>query len=292
MRKAEEVAMRVSRMAVRWGWAAVLTALASGGLVACGGKYPTGVKFPPTSTTAAPAAEKVSVPGTSSMNIELREFRIGSPTTTVSPGQVTFEIGNEGTVQHELLLFKSDLDPSKYPHDTDGSIQEDGAGISKVSDGDNINVGGSQTRLVDLTAPGRYLLVCNLPGHFKSGMFTPLIVEPSPGSNSVDLSEFSVNVANSVKPGKASFTITNKGTVPHELLVFHTGLKPSEFPLGSDGEVNEDAPGLNKISDGDNLDPTRAQVRTIDLSEPGTYVFLCNLPGHFKSGMYATVTVG
>ena len=38
--------------------------------------------------------------------------------------------------------------------------------------------------------------------------------------------------------------------------------------------------------------PTRAQVRTIDLSEPGTYVFLCNLPGHFKSGMYATVTVG
>jgi uncharacterized cupredoxin-like copper-binding protein len=44
-------------------------------------------------------------------------------------------------------------------------------------------------------------------------------------------------------------------------------------------------------SDGDNIDPGRLQARTVDLTQPGTYVLLCNLPNHFKSGMYATITV-
>ena len=77
---------------------------------------------------------------------------------------------NGGPVEHELLVFKSDLDPAQYPADSDGNIKEDGAGITKVSDGDNIAVGGSQTRTVDLTQPGKYLFVCNIPSHYKQGM--------------------------------------------------------------------------------------------------------------------------
>jgi uncharacterized cupredoxin-like copper-binding protein len=91
--------------------------------------------------------------------------------------------------------------------------------------------------------------------------------------------------------GKHEYTIINSGTVQHELLVFHTTIDPARLPLGPDGNIDENAPGVDKISDGDNIDPGKGQTRTIDLSIPGIYVFVCNLPGHYKSGMFTKVTV-
>jgi uncharacterized cupredoxin-like copper-binding protein len=93
-------------------------------------------------------------------------------------GQANFDITNIGTIQHELLVFKSDLPPSSYPVDKDGNIIEDGPGITLVSDGDNIDPGKTQTRVVDLTKPGTYLFVCNIPGHFHAGMFSVVTVTP------------------------------------------------------------------------------------------------------------------
>ena len=83
-----------------------------------------------------------------------------------------------GTIQHELLIFKSDLPPSAYPVDSNGHIIENGPGINLVNDGDNIDPGKTQTRTGDLTQPGTYLFVCNIPGHFKAGMFTVVTVTP------------------------------------------------------------------------------------------------------------------
>jgi uncharacterized cupredoxin-like copper-binding protein len=112
------------------------------------------------------------------------------------------------------------------------------------------------------------------------------------GHDTVALSEYHVNVipAN-LAPGKHTFSIANDGRTEHELLVFQTGLDPSAFPIGADGDINEEAPGMNKVSDGDNIAPGGTQTRSVDLSQPGTYVFVCNLPGHFKAGMYQVVTV-
>ncbi|MBV8161326.1 MAG: hypothetical protein JO265_10430 [Acidimicrobiia bacterium] len=113
------------------------------------------------------------------------------------------------------------------------------------------------------------------------------------GADTVGLREYNVSVAPSaLTPGKHGFTIANEGRTEHELLVFRTDLAPANFPIGQDGDIIEDAPGMNKISDGDNIAPGATQTRTIDLSQPGTYVFVCNLPGHFKAGMYQTITVG
>jgi len=92
-------------------------------------------------------------------------------------GTSTFTISNFGTQPHELLMFKSDLAPSAYPTDAAGDIKEEGAGVTLVSDGDNIDPGGSQTRTVDLE-PGTYLFVCNIAGHFKEGMFAVVTVAP------------------------------------------------------------------------------------------------------------------
>lgn len=111
------------------------------------------------------------------------------------------------------------------------------------------------------------------------------------GPARVTLSDFHVGVGQTFAPGRLDLRIANTGAVQHELLVFHTDIAPASFPIASDGNVDEEASGMNKISDGDNLDPGASQSRSVDLSQPGTYVFMCNLPGHFKAGMYSVVTV-
>lgn len=107
----------------------------------------------------------------------------------------------------------------------------------------------------------------------------------------VSLTDFQIHVPTAIVAGNVKFHFTNDGKVAHEVLVFATDLQPASFPKQPDGTVNEDGPGMNKVSDGENIDPAGAQDRSVDLTKPGTYVFLCNLPGHFAQGMYATVTV-
>ena len=91
--------------------------------------------------------------------------------------------------------------------------------------------------------------------------------------------------------GQVNFSVTNIGTIQHELLVFKSDLPPSAYPVDSDGNIIEDDPSITLVSDGDNLDPGTTQTRTVDLTQPGTYLFVCNIPGHFKSGMFSVVTV-
>lgn len=110
----------------------------------------------------------------------------------------------------------------------------------------------------------------------------------------VTLKEFHVSLPSVVlSAGQKTFTISNAGTMQHELLVFHpdASIDPNHLPLGSDGDINEDAPGVNKISDGDNIDPGKSQTRQVDLTQPGTYIFVCNLPGHYQLGMWTKVVV-
>jgi uncharacterized cupredoxin-like copper-binding protein len=132
----------------------------------------------PTSTPAtSPSASEVpSAPTGSGTTVNLTEWKV-TVDGPIKPGKTDLTITNDGTVPHELLVFQSDRDPSAYPTDAAGDIKEEGAGVTLVSDGDNIDPGGSQTRSVDLT-PGKYLFVCNIPGHFKQGMFAVVTVAP------------------------------------------------------------------------------------------------------------------
>lgn len=110
----------------------------------------------------------------------------------------------------------------------------------------------------------------------------------------VSLGEFSVGLpAGTFTAGVKTLRISNPGKMQHELLVFHpsAGIDPNHLPVGPDGNVDEEAPGINKVSDGDNIDPGGSQTRSLDLSQPGTYVFVCNLPAHYKLGMHTVVNV-
>lgn len=115
-------------------------------------------------------------PAAGPLNVDLNEYAVNASATIVKAGQVTLNISNSGKIQHELLVFKADLAPSKYPV-ADGDVDEESPVINKVSDGDNLDPGGTQARTVDLTQPGTYLFVCNLPGHFAAGMYEQVIVK-------------------------------------------------------------------------------------------------------------------
>jgi uncharacterized cupredoxin-like copper-binding protein len=114
------------------------------------------------------------------------------------------------------------------------------------------------------------------------------------GNLPISVSEFKLTMTvSSVTAGSKTIQISNAGAIPHEVLVFHpdASIAGGDLPVGPDGDIIEEAPGINKISDGENLDPGSSQSRQVDLSQPGTYVFVCNLPGHYKAGMWTKVTV-
>lgn len=127
-------------------------------------------------STASVVAAHPAVAAATNVNVILTEFKVASAETTIPAGQVTLHITNNGAIQHELLVFKSNLAPSQYPM-ADGGIAEDDPSIAKVSDGDNIDPGATQTRTVDLSTPGTYLFVCNIPGHFMAGMWQQITVQ-------------------------------------------------------------------------------------------------------------------
>jgi len=110
------------------------------------------------------------------------------------------------------------------------------------------------------------------------------------GGQTIGLYEWKVVVANTMKSGKSTFTISNFGAMPHELLVFKSDLDPKAYPTDAAGDIKEEGAGVTLVSDGDNIDPMGSQVRAVDLA-PGKYVFVCNIPGHFKQGMFTVVTV-
>lgn len=130
-----------------------------------------------TAPTAAPSAPAVATatPATAP-SVSLTEWKV-VVTGTIKAGKTNLLIKDIGVAPHELLIFKSDLAASAYPLAKTGDIIEDGAGVNLVSDGENIDAGGTQTRAIDL-APGKYLFVCNIPGHFKQGMFAAVTVAP------------------------------------------------------------------------------------------------------------------
>jgi uncharacterized cupredoxin-like copper-binding protein len=119
-------------------------------------------------------------------------------------------------------------------------------------------------------------------------------VAPSPSAslapNVITLSEWKVGLPSTMKAGKITFAIDNIGAAEHELIAFRSNLAPLSFPQVN-GDVNEDGKGIVQVTDGDDIPVGGTQTRTIDLTKVGTYVFMCNIPGHFHEGMYATVTV-
>jgi uncharacterized cupredoxin-like copper-binding protein len=94
---------------------------------------------------------------------------------TVPAGPVTFDVTNSSKDQiHEMIVMYL-ADPSKQlPYIADESrVDEDKAGDKgEVSELDPGHAGSLTVPL----KPGKYLLICNVPGHYEAGMWTEITV--------------------------------------------------------------------------------------------------------------------
>jgi uncharacterized cupredoxin-like copper-binding protein len=116
---------------------------------------------------------------------------------------------------------------------------------------------------------------------------TPTTTAPAATAVKVALGtpkEFSlVPDVKSAASGKVTFTVTNSGKIIHEMVVVPGTPTSLTQP---DGTASEDGT-LGEVSD---VEVGKTQKLTITMP-PGTYTLLCNLPGHFANGMYASFTV-
>ena len=114
------------------------------------------------------------------VHVTLQETNDGSMTMmasvkSVHKGPVTFEVANKSSdIQHEFLVAPLSTAPDKVPYDeSKGTIDEEALpGVRELGD---LEPGKSGSMTLDLKA-GKYLLFCNLPGHFKAGMYRVLTV--------------------------------------------------------------------------------------------------------------------
>jgi len=94
----------------------------------------------------------------------------GPMTMTASPasvpaGKVTFVVKNTGTIEHEMVVLKTDTAFDKLAVDADGKVSEDTT-IGEVAE---FAAGTTQSVTLDVTA-GQYALVCNIAKHYGVGM--------------------------------------------------------------------------------------------------------------------------
>ncbi len=111
------------------------------------------------------------------------------------------------------------------------------------------------------------------------------------GKVNATLGTFTIDMPTSIKAGQVTFHVTNEDTSDtHEFVIFKTDLAPGNLPLDDSGNVDETAQGLTHIDEIPDMAPGDVKDLTVTL-DPGNYVALCNLPGHYQAGMFVGFTV-
>lgn len=103
-------------------------------------------------------------------------MQVSSAPATVKAGEVTFEVTNNSKETiHEMLVSPVRDMHTPLPFVADENrVDEDAAGhLGEVSE---LEPGKSGALRLDLKA-GKYILFCNIPGHYMNGMWTILTVE-------------------------------------------------------------------------------------------------------------------
>ena len=119
---------------------------------------------------AGPAAE---APAGSQVVAEMADYKITVNVPSVKAGSIKIGVRNLGTMEHSFEVIKTDLAPDKLPVDgASAKANEDG----KVGEIKSIPAGKSASVTIDL-APGKYVFICNVAGHYQLGMRTGFTVE-------------------------------------------------------------------------------------------------------------------
>ncbi|HET8975008.1 MAG TPA: plastocyanin/azurin family copper-binding protein [Solirubrobacterales bacterium] len=111
------------------------------------------------------------------VEIVMDDYSFSPANATVPAGPVTITAPNEGKVEHELVLFKSDADPAKLPvsgaEADEAAFEAQGAEVIGEAEAEPGESGEFDAEL----EAGAYVMICNLPGHYQKGMYGSLTAE-------------------------------------------------------------------------------------------------------------------
>lgn len=95
--------------------------------------------------------------------------------TSVKAGNVAFEVTNlSRSIVHEMIVVAVENPNAPLPYDYNtGQIPE--KQVKMLGETEEMQPNAEKTITLDLK-PGAYLLICNVPGHYAGGMWTPLTV--------------------------------------------------------------------------------------------------------------------
>jgi uncharacterized cupredoxin-like copper-binding protein len=112
--------------------------------------------------------------GPPAVTATLTDTAIQVSSATMPAGSITFHITNTSAAElHEFVIIRTDLDADQLPLGADGNVDEEK--LSSPGEKGDIAAGQSGDLTIALPA-GRYMFICNQPGHFKAGMHTVFTV--------------------------------------------------------------------------------------------------------------------
>jgi uncharacterized cupredoxin-like copper-binding protein len=109
------------------------------------------------------------VNGAHLISVRLGEMYARPSVTSVPAGKVTFRATNMGMLTHELMVERMPI-----------KMESPGKPVESAAQGmiDDMQHGQSGQMTLKLT-PGKYMLFCNVPGHYAAGQHTVLTVTRS-----------------------------------------------------------------------------------------------------------------
>lgn len=266
---------------------------------------------PTTTTTEAPDTKTTEAPVEATVvTLDATEyaytFASGGP--TVPAGPVTVELDNKGSEEHQATIIK--LKDGKTFDDL-VALGNDPSKLATVVDGfggPNAVEGGHAGVTTQNLEAGSYYFACFIPAadgvaHVAKGMLAPFTVEGEAtgevarSDKEIVLKEYAFGFGEDAQVESGSYTITNKGTQPHEAAIY----------APADGKTTQDIrdyfasptppAGPPPFTPAGGIAAESVGEFTNTELVPGEYVFVCFLPDtsdgapHFVHGMIQTVSV-
>ena len=122
---------------------------------------------------AATAAGAVARQAPRHVQLRLAEFQISPTAATAAHGRLTLRVVNRGTETHEVLVVKAGGGlPTRNGRVDEEALKRAGRFVGEIPD---VKRGAAASHTFNLKS-GTYVLLCNLPGHYRSGMHATLTV--------------------------------------------------------------------------------------------------------------------
>ena len=114
-----------------------------------------------------------AVTSNKAVSVNLNEFNVFPTVQSAPAGKVIFTVKTNGKIEHEFVVLRTVKPAGSLLGGDHGPTRADESGAV----GEIGSVKSGQTKKLTVTLKkGHYSLLCNLPGHYKSGQFVDFYV--------------------------------------------------------------------------------------------------------------------